>query len=444
MTVYNLKQFKELKTAGNSYAVIGNPVGHSVSPFLHGILNKNCAYYAVKVLPEELEEFCSAAAEKLKGFNITVPYKKDIIKYLYEIDGISEDSGSVNTVVSKGGRLYGYNTDVYGMKAAFEINGISVKGKNVLILGAGGAACAALKAMRNGGASVTVAARDTVKAEQALGGASVKDVNAVKGNYDIVINCTPCGMKGQEETAAINIRNISGCNFLYDTVYNPLRTKLMREAQSLGIKTDNGLNMLIYQGIKAQQIWGNNVQTSAEINQMLKAEIIRQRLNEKGKTCIALCGFMGCGKTAAAKRISEILGFRRLDTDEIIEKNAGQTISQIFEAFGEARFRETESQTIYGIDYSQNSVISLGGGAVTREDNVKKLKENCLLVYIDVPFDECLKRADNGDRPLLKSGKEEARRLYNLRKEIYKSVCDIEVKGRNTPGETAEEIIYSI
>jgi shikimate dehydrogenase len=444
MIVYDLEQFRQLQTTENSYAVIGNPVGHSVSPFLHSLLNKNCAYYAVKVLPEELKEFCFAAAGKLKGFNVTVPYKKDIMKYLHETDRISEDSGSVNTVLIRGGRLYGYNTDVYGIKAAFETNGISAEGKNVLILGAGGAACAAAKAMQTGGAFVTVAARDTIKAAKAFSNAAVRDINTVKGNYDIVINCTPCGMKGQEETAALDMRNITGCNFLYDTVYNPLRTKLMRQAQGLGIKTDNGLNMLIYQGIKAQQIWGNNVLPPAKINQMLQAEIARQRLKEKGKTCIALCGFMGCGKTAAAKQVSEILGFKRLDTDEIIEKNAGQTITAIFEAFGQECFRKTESETIYGLDYSQNSVISLGGGAVTREDNVKKLKENCLLVYIDVPFDECLKRADNGQRPLLKSGKEEALRLYNSRKEIYESVCDVEVKGRGTPRETAEEIIYSI
>lgn len=440
----NFDEFLNFNPHNNlqTYAVIGNPVGHSMSPLLHGILNTNCNYIAVHVLPHQLEEFCYAAAKKLNGFNITIPYKKDIIKYLFLTDKISADLNSVNTVVCKDGKLFGYNTDVYGIEKAIS-TATKIKGKKTLILGAGGAASAAVYALKNGGAFVTIAARDTAKAKADFADTDVIDINTVKGSYDIVINCTPCGMKGQENSAAIDINNISGCSFIYDTVYNPLITKFIKEGKSQNIPCENGLSMLIHQGAKAQNIWGNEINLDDVIYIKLRAEIIRKKLLEKGKKAIALCGFMSCGKSAAAKYIMQNFGLSHIDTDDLIVKKAGKSIKEIFEAEGENHFRTLESEAVLNIDYSHTAIISLGGGVVTKNKNVEALKKNCLIVYIDLPLQECLKR-NKGGRPLLNANQDKIEELYQNRKQIYTAVSDIIIQGQNTVNQTAEEIIYNI
>ena len=149
MMYYDFTGFKELilknkDNKGKIYAVIGNPIGHSMSPQLHSLINKDCLYYAVLLQNGQLKDFCDFAKQNLNGFNITVPFKKDVMQYLNFIENFAKGVGSVNTVSCKDGTLSGYNTDVYGLEMALKQNGIEVKGKNALILGAGGASLAAV------------------------------------------------------------------------------------------------------------------------------------------------------------------------------------------------------------------------------------------------------------------------------------------------------------
>lgn len=444
---FDFSQFKDFLKgkSGDIYAVIGNPVRHSMSPKLHSLLIKDCNYYAVELKAEELKDFCIFAKEKLKGFNITVPYKKDIIKYLDNTDMLAKDIGSVNTVKTENGRLYGYNTDMYGLLTAIKEHNIEIKNKNILILGAGGIALTAVYALKKEGGNITVAARDVLKAENSIKNTAVIDINNIKGSYDIVINCTPCGMTGQEDNSAVDIKNIP-CEFLFDTIYNPLKTKLIKDAENAGITAANGLNMLIYQAVKAQNIWGNTLKYNIDtIRNVLISQIIMQRLKSKNKKGIALCGFMGSGKSTAAKYMETQYGFKNIDTDKLIEQHTGLAITQIFEKYGEEEFRNIESNMLKNINYDETPVISLGGGTVIKNINAEEIKRNNILVYIDIELETALIRAKgDGNRPLLNKSKDEILQLYNSRKKLYENVCDIKVNGNFQTEKTVSEIIDNI
>lgn len=447
---YNFSQFKniiekEYKNSSNIYAVIGNPIAHSMSPLLHSIINKDCKYFKVEINENELFDFCNFAKKYLKGFNVTVPHKKNIIQYLDNIDNTAKNLNSVNTVQILNDKLYGYNTDVYGLEKAFQINNIDYKNKNVLILGAGGSAASAIYLSEQGKANISIAVRNVTKAKNQYPSKNILNINDVKGKYDIVINCTPCGMKGQENQTAIDINNINGCKHLFDLVYNPLKTKLMKNAEKNNIKAVNGIDMLIHQGIKAQNIWGNEINSNGNINNMIKAEIIKERLYLKNKKGIALCGFMGCGKSSIGKLFYYNYGFKHIDTDNNIEKIANQKISDIFKQYGEKHFRDLEKTVIENILYCDGvNIVSLGGGAVTNEQNVKNIKQNCILIYIETSLDYLLKRANDGTRPLLNKNVEDIKKLYNIRKDIYNKVCDVKINGNNILQNIFENIIDNI
>lgn len=438
---FDLKTFESLPL-NDAYAVIGNPIGHSMSPPLHAALVKGINYIAVLVDGRNgLKKFCSLAKSRLKGFNVTIPYKKEILKYLDELDPAARKTQSVNTVLNFNGKLKGFNTDIYGIAGALKYNNINCQGKRALVLGGGGAAAAAVEALESMGAEVTVAVRNVAKAKKTFIKDNIIDLRKIDGFYDILINCTPCGMKGQEDTSAIEITQ-KNYGFVYDTVYNPLTTKLLKQAQSLGIKTDCGAGMLVFQAIEAQRIWGNvqNVppQKAEELINLVKAQVFAQR---QGGKCVALCGFMGSGKSTVAKCLQNKYKIKYIDTDSLITSQTGMAISEIFNKYGEEYFRRIESEIICNIDFGAFKVISLGGGAVTVRKNVDCLKENCKIIYISVALDTVLKRAKDNTRPLLSQNGKKTAELYQKRKKIYQEVCDYTVDGEKDLQEVCEDII---
>lgn len=441
---FDLEGFKEYivkHNVGGAYAVIGNPVSHSMSPFLHGLLEEGGFYAAVKVEENQLGEFCEIARERLLGFNVTVPYKIDIMKHLDGVDALAQKLGSVNTVKSEGGRLLGFNTDAYGISMAFKSGGVGLQNKRALVLGGGGAARAAVSALKEGGADVSIAVRNLNKGKRDFPGEQVFDLSAVAPGWDIIVNCTPCGMKGQEEISPIAEEKLSGCGFVYDAVYNPLKTRLLKAARRLGIRHSNGLDMLIFQAAEARRIWGKAAGFDlGSVKDKLAGQVMAQRLAGKGKKGIALCGFMGSGKSHVARAFSQRFGFELIETDAVIEREEGIPIPQIFKRFGEGYFRDKESSVIKSLQLDRPSVVSLGGGAVTRQENAAAIKESCILIYLDVPLEVCLKRAKGGGRPLLKQDAAAVAKLYEARKGIYLEACDFKLDGSRSAGEIIEDL----
>ena len=257
-------------------AVIGDPIGHSLSPVIHTTvldeLGIDYEYRKINVSPQDLEAFMmSDAAKQLDGFNVTMPHKESIVKYMESIDAEAERCGAVNTVRVENGKFFGYNTDGDGYAKSLAEIGFELAGKRITLLGAGGAAATVmLKAASLGAAKISLLNRTEATAAKLANEvyrktsvmAEVYPLNTENcrrccADCDILINGTPLGMAGVsadfEDTSFLE--EIGNGGVVSDFIYNPPQTKLLEDAARLGLKTVNGLGMLIYQGIAADRIY---------------------------------------------------------------------------------------------------------------------------------------------------------------------------------------------
>ena len=274
--------------------LIGHPVGHSFSPIMHNAAFKdkglNYVYVAFDVLPENLKYVIDGAkALGIVGFNVTIPHKIKIMKYLDEIDKDAKLIGAVNTIKIEEGKAIGYNTDGIGARKALEEEIGKVKDKNIVIFGAGGAARAVAFELAKDN-NITIANRTVEKAE-ALAKEISEKLNKKFGEevkfsgldidldgIDIIINATPIGMYPNVDVEPIvKAEKLREDMVVMDLIYNPLETVLLKEAKKVNAKTINGLGMLIYQGAVAFKIW-----TGVEPNiEVMKNAIIDKIINEK-------------------------------------------------------------------------------------------------------------------------------------------------------------------
>ncbi len=250
------------------YAVLGHPVGHSLSPFLQNtffeITGFNGVYTAFDVPPDEIGEILPFLKKYFSGFNCTIPLKEAIIPYLDGISPRAKWCGSVNTVKTEDGRMYGYSTDGIGMVGALAFEDIYLDNKKVLITGSGGVARVALFEALERKASVTVAARNTEAAEKLCGDAAREmpdcsanfcDISDITGNFDILLQCTPVGMHPNENAMPISEKVIENIDAAFDMIYNPRDTLLIKTFKKMGKKAVGGINMLVLQAVAAQEIW---------------------------------------------------------------------------------------------------------------------------------------------------------------------------------------------
>ncbi len=251
------------------YAVIGDPISHSLSPDIHNRIYKRLkedkAYLAMRIPPSELKASIDLLRNNFKGFNVTIPHKEAIIPYLDELDTTAEIYGAVNTVRVENGRLKGYNTDGYGFIMAMEAEGFKVEGKKVLLLGAGGAARVVAHELLNKGCHLTIANRSEEKRErlkaELLAHSSNKHIitcspSELKEGYYCIVNTTPVGMAPLEQQLPLeNLEILKASEVVFDLIYNPYKTLLLKAAEEAGCRVLNGFSMLYYQGIKAQEHW---------------------------------------------------------------------------------------------------------------------------------------------------------------------------------------------
>lgn len=256
------------------YCLIGNPISKSLSPKIHNYIfslnNKNSVYLAFKVEENLKTVIHSFRALNIKGFNVTIPYKVEIMKYL---DGIEEDAkvlGAVNTVKNVNGKLVGYNTDGTGFIKSLKKEGIKIENKNFIILGSGGASQAISKKLAMEGAKKIVILNRTVEKATTLG-KSIKNMfnqvdvycDSLDNVYkyletDVVINCTSIGMYPNESLSPVDSTIFNKNTVICDIIYKPIETKFLRDAKQNNAKTIGGLSMLINQAILSQQIWSNS------------------------------------------------------------------------------------------------------------------------------------------------------------------------------------------
>ena len=268
-----MKSNREITGNSRVCGIIGDPIGHSVSPIMHNAAFKELGldyiYVPFRVTREDLP--CAVKglrALNIRGVNITIPHKVSIIPILDEVEEFARKIGSVNVVVNNNGRLTGYNTDAPGFLRALQSHGIEPKEKRVVVLGAGGAARSICFALANGGASLTVLNRTKDTLDRFAVGISEitghpiqaleltrENLTEAMNNCDILVNATSVGMYPDIEATLVDRTMIKSHQTVVDIVYNPLKTRLLTEAEKAGARTIGGLDMLVWQGALTFEIW---------------------------------------------------------------------------------------------------------------------------------------------------------------------------------------------
>ncbi len=392
------------------YGCIGERLSHSFSKIIHSkIADYN--YELKEIKARDLDSFMKTA--DFKAINVTIPYKQAVIPYLYEISDTARKIGAVNTIVNKGGKLYGYNTDYEGMRALIKRQGADLKSKKVLVLGSGGTSKTAAAVAESLGASKVF----RVSRNGNDGAVTYDYALAHHTDAGAIINTTPCGMYPNIGETAVDLSLFPNLESVTDAVYNPLSSALVTKAKEMGINAVGGLYMLVAQAVFAsEKFTGNPIPQS--VTDSVYKEILLDKKN------IVLIGMPGCGKTTIGKAVAKETDKTFIDTDDEIVKKTGMSIPEIFQKYGEKKFREIESEVIKEVAALQSSVIATGGGAVLNPDNVSFLKENGVIVFIDRPINDLV---TTDDRPL-SSNRELLVKRYNERYGIYKSSAQAEIK----------------
>lgn len=425
--------------------VIGHPIAHSISPEIHNFIidsmELNYFYCAFPVEPDSISEALTGIkALGIGGINVTIPHKEAVFKLCDSVDSFAQKIGAVNTVVNSDGILKGYNTDAPGFIRNLKRSNVDVKGKRCVILGAGGAAKGVGTALLNEGASeLRIINRTREKAEKMAeelnrcfpGKAAASDSAE---NAQVLVNTTSVGMK-TDLSPFDNFSELDKSCVVCDIVYCPRDTAFIKKASSLGYKTVGGIGMLIYQAVIAFELF-----TGLKVKEETVQSLFKRLEMKKN---IVLTGFMGCGKSAVGRELAQMCGSELIDCDDYIEKKAGKPISKIFEEVGENGFRDLESKCIEELSRKNGVVISLGGGAVLRKENIDCLRKNGLVFRIKADVAKILRNtAGDKSRPLL-NGKTpfEVEKMLRSREPFYKN-CDFTVDVSHMyPNQTAHKIM---
>ena len=390
------------------YGCIGKKLAHSFSKEIHTKL-ADYNYELIELTEQEIVKFFED--KDFAGVNVTIPYKQTVIPYLDFVSDIAKRIGAVNTVVNKNGKLFGYNTDYYGMKALIERIGLHLEGKKVLILGTGGTSkTAQTVAADMGAAEVLTVSR--AKSEEYI---NYEEAISIHSDANIIINTTPSGMYPDIQSKPIDISGFKDLEGVVDAIYNPLCTNLVLDAKSKGIKAEGGLYMLVMQAVVAAEKF-LDTKIDKDVVDKVFSSILLSKQN------IILTGMPGSGKSTVGKLI-DIDGFKFIDTDTEIEKRCGCTIKDLITTKGEEYFRNLESEVIRDISANNSQIISTGGGAVLREENVRFLKQNGKLFFINAKFDRL---CASETRPLSNT-QDKLAKLYDARINIYKNRNNIAV-----------------
>ena len=230
------------------YGCIGEKLGHSFSKEIHAKI-ADYKYELCEIEKQNLDAFMTE--KDFKAINVTIPYKQAVIPHLYYISDTAKQIGAVNTIVNKDGKLYGYNTDFFGMSKLVSKSGIDFADKCVLICGSGGTSKTACAVAQSLGAKKIIKASRSKKD----GFVTYEDLETLKDEIEIIINTTPAGMFPDSDSVCVNIADFKNLQGVIDAVYNPLETRLVREARELGIKAECGLYMLVAQAVRASEIF---------------------------------------------------------------------------------------------------------------------------------------------------------------------------------------------
>ena len=420
----------------NVFGLIGESLRHSFSPQIHceifKMLGIEGEYRLFELKEEELKPALLKYKEQgIKGLNVTVPYKIKIMPYLDVISEEAEKIGAVNTISLVNGILTGYNTDYSGFGMLLARSRIEVKNKTAVILGTGGVSKAAAQyLMDNGVKGITYVSRNPGD-----GAVGYNETASLKG--DIIINCTPCGMYPKADVSPVPYGIFKKFGTAVDLIYNPEKTLFLKQAEENGLKAVNGLYMLVGQAVAAQEIWNGIGLTSQQVDSIYLQ--IKKMLYRDTSKNIVLIGLTGCGKTSIGELLAEKLGRKFIDIDDMIEKQEGCTINELF-LQGEEHFRNLETKAVLALEKEKDLVISTGGGVVKRAVNMKSLKKNGIIIFIDRDISDIMNDIDTSTRPLLAVGTDRLLQLHAERYDLYKEYSDFTVYNGSKAADVVEDI----
>lgn len=405
------------------YGLIGGKLGHSFSKPIHEKIG-GYSYEIKEIAENDLDSFMKE--KKFLGINVTIPYKTAVIPYLDYVDPVASSVGAVNTIINRDGKLYGYNTDFGGMKMLIKKQGLDYNGKKVLILGTGGTAKTAAAVAKSLGAEkiVFVSRKGVVNYE---------NVYKLHSDADFIINTTPVGMFPDNFSAPVDVRRFGALKGITDAVYNPLTTRLCLEGEAQGVNCSNGLYMLVAQAVLACEYFTGEKLECERLTEEIFQEIKKEKQN------IVLIGMPGSGKSTIGKALSEKTGRSFVDTDEMIKESYGP-ITDIFSSKGEAYFRKIESEKVKLASHLSSAVIATGGGAVLLKENVKTLKQNGVIFFLNRPLEDII---PTDDRPL-SSNREALEKRFRERYGIYLSSADYEIHVDGSIENTVNQILEKI
>ena len=415
------------------YGLLGRTLGHSWSAPIHKALGCE-GYRLIELEPEDLESFLKR--EDIGGLNVTIPYKREVMRYCDEIDPAAASIGSVNTLVRRDGKLIGYNTDIDGFLYMLRRAGISLKGKKVVILGSGGASLTAQAAARMEKARQVVVVSRT-------GEDNYENLPERHGDAEVLVNATPVGMWPHMEGAPLDLRLLPSLTAVADVIYNPRRTNLLLQAEEIGhwlwtprgtsesggriLRRTGGLSMLAAQAKRAEELFFDKAIPDGEMERII-ASLRRDMTN------IVLVGMPGSGKTTVGRELARLSGKPFVDLDEEIVKRAGKPIPDIFAQEGEGAFRALEHQVLEEVCARSGQVVATGGGTVLWSENRAAMRRTGRVYYLrrrleDLPTE---------GRPLSQAGKLEE--MEKVRGPLYDLASDTAVWNDGGAEDAAGEI----
>ena len=397
--------------------LLGEKLGHSYSPQIHGLLG-SYSYELFEKQSDELKDFLQKG--DFHGLNVTIPYKKAVIPYLAELSPMAARLGSVNTIVRRSdGSLIGHNTDYFGFRTMVEASGLSVAGKKVLVLGSGGASNTAVAVMKELGSHVIVISRS---------GENNYDNLAKHNDAAVIVNTTPVGMYPNVDASALSLEQFSALEGVLDLIFNPARTRLLQQAEARGLIAMNGLLMLVAQAKESAE-WFTGKPISNDLIIQIHQSLQKQMEN------IILIGMPGCGKTSVAAELARQTGKEVVDADAQIVIAAGMSIPEIFAQGGEEAFRKLETKVLEKLGKRSGIILSTGGGCVTRKENYPLLHQNGRIFWLQREISSL----PTDGRPISQSTDLNA--LYEIRRPLYEAFADQVIENNGTLADAANQIL---
>ena len=399
--------------------LIGERLSHSFSPQIHSYL-ADYSYELFEMSEGEVELFLKS--DRFDSTNVTIPYKKTVMPFLDEVSEEALRIGSVNTITkTSSGGLRGDNTDYFGFSYMLHKAGITVKNKNVLILGTGGSSMTARTLCEDMGAKkISIVSR--------TGEINYDNVYDICSDSEIIINTTPVGMYPNNLVSPIDLGRFKHLESVADIIYNPSKTKLLLDAERLGVKYTNGLSMLVAQAKRASELFLCESIDDGEIDKIVS-------LIENATLNIVLIGMPGCGKSTIASLLAEKTRRNFVDTDTLTEEFEGRSIPDIFARDGEEYFRSLETEAAKKAGKYSSHIIATGGGMVLREENYDPLKQNGVIFFIE----RNVSQLTRDGRPLSLSA--DLSEMYKNRLPLYQKFADHTVRNDGSVDDCVNEII---